>query len=190
MTGAEAARHILRYSGIHDVQVIPVRGFLTDHYHPSKKTLALSEANFHGNSLAALGVAAHEAGHALQHSVGYAPLNLRMALVPVTTLCSKLLPIIMVAALFGLFGPALGKTMLYAVVGIYLVLTLFQLVTLPVEFDASRRAKKQLLQLGILDNREIEGVTRTLDAAAFTYVAAFVSTLIWMLYYFSLANRR
>jgi Zn-dependent membrane protease YugP len=190
MTGAEAAHYILRSAGIHDVKVVPVRGFLTDYYHPQKKLLALSETNYHGNSLAALGVAAHESGHALQHAAGYTPLNLRMALVPVTTFCSKLLPIIMITALFGLLGPALSKTMLFAVVGIYMVLTLFQLVTLPVEFDASRRARKQLLQLGILDQREIEGVSRTLDAAALTYVAAFVSTLVWMLYYFTLANRR
>ncbi len=189
MTGAEAARHILQSSGIHDVKITVIRGFLNDHYHPTNKTLALSETNYHGNSLAALGVAAHEAGHAIQHAAGYAPLNFRMALVPITTFCSKLLPFVMLAALLGLLGPVMGRSAIYIVIGIYMVLTLFQLVTLPVEFDASRRAKRQLLQLGILDHSEINGVTRTLDAAAFTYVAAFVSTLLWMLYYFSLARR-
>lgn len=189
ITGAEAATRILRAAGIHDVSIVPIRGFLNDHFHPIEKKLALSEANYHGTSLAALGVAAHEAGHAIQQAVGYKPLNFRMALVPATTFCSKLLPFIMIGALIGVFGPALSKTMLFAVVGIYLVLTLFQLITLPVEFDASRRAKQQLRQLNILDSSESEGVTQTLDAAAFTYVAAFVTTLMWMLYYLMLARR-
>lgn len=189
ITGAEAAARILNAAGIRDVSIVPIRGFLNDHYHPIEKKLALSEANYHGTSLAALGVAAHEAGHAIQQAVGYKPLNFRMALVPVTTFCSKLLPFIMMGAIFGIFGPAMGRTLLFAVVGVYLVLTLFQLITLPVEFDASRRAKHQLQQLGILDRTEAEGVNQTLNAAAFTYVAAFVSTLMWMLYYLMLARR-
>jgi Zn-dependent membrane protease YugP len=185
ITGREAAASVMRSAGIHDVEIVECHGTLTDHYDPTHKRLALSQQNYRGTSLAALGVAAHEAGHAIQHKQAYAPLNLRMALVPITSFASQLLPVVMFGGFFfGGFGPLL----LNLGIGVYLVLTIFQLVTLPVEFDASKRAKLQLVDLGIVERDELEGVNRTLDAAAYTYVAAFVSSLGWLLYL--LASRR
>ncbi|MFU8847382.1 MAG: zinc metallopeptidase [Opitutales bacterium] len=184
ITGREAAAAVMASAGIHDVEIVECHGTLTDHYDPTHKRLALSQQNYRGSSLAALGVAAHEAGHAIQHKQEYAPLNLRMALVPVTGFASQLLPIVMFGGFFMGFGPIT----INIGIAIYLVLTVFQLVTLPVEFDASTRAKRQLVGLGIIDRDEMEGVTKTLDAAAYTYVAAFVSSLGWLLYL--LAARR
>ena len=186
ITGREAAQAVMQSAGIHDVEIVKCHGTLTDHYDPTHKRLALSEENYHGYSLAALGVAAHEAGHAIQHHQQYAPLNLRMSLVPITSFASQLLPIFIMGSLF-LMGPRSGPFLMLGI-GIYLVLTIFQLVTLPVEFDASKRAKAQLVNLGIVEQDEMEGVTKTLDAAAYTYVAAFVASLGWLLYL--LASRR
>ena len=184
ITGREAAAAVMESAGIHDVEIVQCHGTLTDHYDPTHKRLALSEENYRGTSLAALGVAAHEAGHAIQHRQEYAPLKTRMALVPITGFASQLLPIVMFGGFFMGFGPIT----INIGIAIYLVLTVFQLVTLPVEFDASTRAKKQLVGLGIVDRDEMDGVTKTLDAAAYTYVAAFVSSLGWLLYL--LAARR
>ncbi len=185
LTGAEAARAVLNANGVTDVRVEYVSGNLTDHYDPSRKVLALSRDNFYGTNIAALGVAAHEAGHAIQHKVGYAPLNLRMALVPVTNFACQLLPIVMIGGFFLFHSVAT----LYVGVAIYLVLTVFQLVTLPVEFNASARAKESLRELGIVGaGGESEGVESVLDAAALTYVAAFVSSLGWLLYMLARAN--
>lgn len=179
ITGREAAEAVMRSAGIHDVEIVQCGGTLTDHYDPTHKRLALSRDNYLGTSLAALGVAAHEAGHAIQDKEAYAPLNLRMALVPITNFASQMLPLVM----FGGFFFSLGSTLIYLGIFIYLVLTIFQLVTLPVEFDASIRAKKHLVGLGIVESDEIQGVNETLDAAAFTYVAAFISSLGWLLYF-------
>ena len=184
ITGREAAQAVMQSAGIHDVEIVQCRGTLTDHYDPTHKRLALSEANYQGYSLAALGVAAHEAGHAIQHKQAYAPLNLRMSLVPVTNIASQLLPIVMFGGFFLFHSPIL----INLGIAIYLVLTVFQLVTLPVEFDASKRAKAQLVNLRIVGEDELEGVTKTLDAAAYTYVAAFISSLGWLLYF--IASRR
>ena len=184
ITGREAALAVMHSAGINDVEIVECHGTLTDHYDPNHKRLALSRDNYRGSSLAALGVAAHEAGHAIQHKQGYAPLKTRMALVPVTGIASQFLPIIM----FGGFFFGMGPMLLNLGIAVYLVLTVFQLVTLPVEFDASKRAKAQLVGLGIVDADELVGVNRTLDAAAYTYVAAFVSSLGWLLDF--LAARR
>ena len=178
ITGREAAQAVMESAGIYDVEIVECHGTLTDHYDPNKKRLALSQDNFQGSSLAALGVAAHEAGHAIQHKQKYAPLNLRMALVPITSIASQALPFVMLGG-FMLFQSPMLITLGIA---IYLILTVFQLVTLPVEFDASKRAKAQLVGLGIIDQDELVGVNKTLDAAAYTYVAAFVSSLGWLLY--------
>ena len=186
MTGRDAARAVMSSAGIEDVQIVPIDGHLTDHYDPTRKILALSRENFQGTSLAALGVAAHEAGHAIQHRQRYAPLNLRMALVPVTNFACSLLPIVMLGGFF-LFNSLMT---IYIVIGIYVILTIFQLVTLPVEFNASNRAKAQLKSLGLIQGAEARGVDEVLDAAAFTYVAAFVSSLGWLLYLLSAANSR
>ena len=181
ITGAEAARFVMERAGIHDVDIVPTGGKLTDHYDPSNKRLALSEENYAGTSLAALGVAAHEAGHAIQHKVGYAALNIRMALVPMTGFASQTLNILLIGSFF------LPFINFYAVLPIivllYMVLTFFQLVTLPVEFDASKRAKEELIHLGIIEQDEMVGVRKTLDAAAWTYVAAFITSLGSLLYY-------
>ncbi len=183
ITGREAAAYVMRNAGIQDVEIVPVRGHLTDHYDPINKRLALSEENYAGSSLAALGVSAHEAGHAIQHAVGYKALQLRMSLIPITNIASRLLPFVIVGGFF--FG-MMGLIKLGILV--YLVLTVFQLVTLPVEFDASKRAKRELAGLGIIAPDEMPGVTNTLNAAAFTYVAAFVASLANLLYLIMLSR--
>ena len=180
ISGAEAADAVMRAAGIHDVQIVRVPGKLTDHYDPVNRRLALSEQNYHGTSLAALGVAAHEAGHAIQHKVGYSMMQVRQNMVPVVNFAA---PIAYMVTGFGFFLLAhLGALPMMIGIAALGVLTLFQLVTLPVEFDASRRAKAQLVTLGILGRDEMEGVNETLDAAALTYVAAFVSSLGNLLY--------
>ena len=185
-TGRDAAEAVLLAAGVDGVRIVEIDGRLTDHYDPTKKVLALSRENYRGTSLAALGVSAHEAGHAIQHKFNYAPLNLRMALVPITNFACSLLPIIMLGG-FLLFNSMLT---IYAGVAVYLILTVFQLVTLPVEFDASARAKARLRDLALVDGSEQKGVSEVLDAAAFTYVAAFISSLGWLLYLLSAANNR
>lgn len=180
ITGREAARAVMDRAGITDVSIEAIPGHLTDHYDPIGRKLVLSEENYNGTSLAALGVAAHEAGHAIQHKVGYSMLHFRMALVPATNFVSRVVPIVLLAGFF--LARGLSGVMLDVAIICYAVITLFQLITLPVEFDASRRAKAQLVDLGILDRDEMPGVNQTLNAAALTYVAAFVSSLLYLLY--------
>lgn len=182
VTGAQAAREILNAANIHDVEVVEINDMLGDHYDPSKKRLCLSTDVYRTPSVAALGIAAHECGHAIQHRKAYAPLELRMAIVPATMIVSQILPFVMLAA----FIPALGLGMkALMIAGIcYAVLAVFQLITLPVEFDASRRAKIVLQQMGMVRaGEEAKGVNTVLNAAAWTYVAAFVATLGTLLYY-------
>ena len=181
ITGREAAAAVMESAGIHDVEIVEVEGMLSDHYDPSKKRLALSPDNFHGTSLAALGVAAHEAGHAIQDKVGYGMMAVRQSLVPAVQVAS---PIAMILGGFAIFlvGGAMGGLLLKIAIGALAVITVFQFVTLPVEFDATARAKRQLVQLGIVDPDEMAGVHETLDAAALTYVAAFVASLGQMLH--------
>lgn len=176
ITGREAAAAVMESAGIHDVEIVRVEGQLTDHYDPSNKRLALSEQNYHGTSLAALGVAAHEAGHAIQHKVGYAMMTVRQTLVPVTQISAGASQFLIIAGIL-LGAKGLGGIFLTIGAVALAVICLFQLVTLPVEFDASRRAKAQLVNLGIVGRDEMEGVHETLDAAALTYVAAFVASL-------------
>jgi|TARA_B110000438_G_scaffold299474_1_gene349697 Zn-dependent membrane protease YugP len=178
ITGREAAEYVMRSAGVEGVQITSTRGHLTDHYNPVTKNLVLSEENYHGHSLAALGVAAHEAGHAIQHAQGYSALKARMALVPVVGIANNLLMVMMFG---GFFLGMTGLTILGVVA--YGAITLFNLVTLPVEFDASKRAKLALVGTGILSPDERKGVDETLDAAGWTYVAAFVSSLAWLLYF-------
>lgn len=178
LTGARAARRMLSEAGISDVTIREVSGHLSDHYDPVKKELCLSSENFHGTSLAALGVAAHEAGHALQHQAAYAPLNIRMALVPVTSFASGAAMWIAIGGFF----VGLTKLVIPAIV-VFGIIALFQLVTLPVEYDASRRAKECLLKMGVITEQEHEGVSAVLNAAALTYVAALVSSLFTLLHF-------
>lgn len=182
ITGREAAAAVMAAAGIYDVSIEETGGHLTDHYDPTHKRLVLSSENYRGTSLAALGVAAHEAGHAIQHKVGYSMLNFRMALVPATNVVSQVLPLIILGSLFTGF---MSGVVLDIAIICYAVLTVFQLVTLPVEFDASRRAKQQLVALGVVDRDEMYGVNETLNAAALTYVAAFIGALFQLLYLIS-----
>jgi hypothetical protein len=183
ITGREAAEAVMNRAGISDVEIEEIPGHLTDHYDPLNRRLCLSSENYRGTSLAALGVAAHESGHAIQHKVGYKALQARMALIPATQITSQILPIVIIGGFF--FG-GLGGIMLDIGIICYAVLTLFQLITLPVEFDASRRAKVELVNLGILDRDEMPGVNETLNAAALTYVAAFATVLMQLLWLLSM----
>src|SRR5689334_16131290 len=186
ITGAEAARVILQAAQIHDVEVVETNDFLGDHYDPTNKQLHLSTNVYNTPSVAALGVAAHETGHAIQHAKAYAPLKARMAIVPVTMIASQMLPFVIFG---GLFFHMTGLITL----GIYcyLILLAFQLVTLPVEFDASRRAKIILQQMKIIQpGEEAVGVNKVLNAAALTYVAAFIAALGNLLWLLSIRDRR
>jgi Zn-dependent membrane protease YugP len=186
MSGAEAAREVLAAAQINDVEVVEINGMLGDHYDPSHKRLCLSSDVYRTPSVAALGIAAHEAGHAIQHARAYAPLKARMALVPITMFASQLLPFIILGGfLFHMAG------LIKLGVIVYAVLALFQLITLPVEFDASRRAKIVLQEMGMITaGPEAIGVKRVLDAAAWTYVAAFVAALANLLYLLIIARGR
>jgi Zn-dependent membrane protease YugP len=177
--GAEAAQAVMQSAGINDVEIVEVPGELSDHYDPIHKRLALSRDNYHGTSLAALGVAAHEAGHAIQHKVGYSMMTVRQTLAPATQIAASISNYVIMGGilLLTLAGNAMGYNLLMFGAIALGVICLFQFVTLPVEFDASRRAKAQLVNLGILDRDEMPGVNETLDAAALTYVAAFVAAL-------------
>ena len=176
ISGREAAAAVMESAGIRDVEIIRVPGQLTDHYDPSKKRLALSEHNYDGTSLAALGVAAHEAGHAIQHKVGYSMMTLRQTLVPATQIASGASQFLIIIGIV-LGAQAAGGIFLMLGAAALATICLFQLVTLPVEFDATARAKAQLVNLGIVGRDEMPGVNQTLDAAALTYVAAFVASL-------------
>ncbi len=181
VTGAQAARKILEASNIHDVEVVEINDMLGDHYDPTQKRLCLSSDVYNTPSVAALGIAAHECGHAIQHQKAYAPLQWRMAVVPMTMAVSSILPFIMIG---GLFVPMLGMKLIMVAAVCYAVLAVFQLITLPVEFDASRRAKAILQQMGLVRaGEEANGVNTVLNAAALTYVAAFVTVLSTLLYY-------
>ena len=184
LTGAQTARRILDNAGLNDMPIEEVEGRLSDHYDPTKRALFLSSDNFHGQTIAAVGVAAHESGHALQHQAAYGLFNVRMALVPVTQFVSMAYA----AILFAGFFLGLLKIALPIIIVTFAVITLFQLVTLPVEYDASRRAKEQLFRLGLVHEHERAGVSKVLDAAALTYVAALVSSILTLLYYLSLAR--
>ncbi len=189
MTGAEVAQSILRDNDIHDVTVKPVAGTLTDHYNPLTKTLALSEPVYGGRSMAAFGVAAHEVGHAIQHARGYAMLKFRSAWVPVTKVSSSLsMFIIIAAAMMGAGQTAAGQgglamTLAWIGVAMFAATTVFTLITLPVEFDASRRALATLESGGYMNGEELNGARKVLNAAAMTYVAAFVASLLTLLYW-------
>lgn len=177
-TGAQAAQRLLDGAGITDVSVVETHGFLSDHYNPVTKTLALSEQVYGSNSVAAIGVACHEAGHAIQHARAYAPLWMRSALVPVVGFGSSASNILLMMGFLLSSKPLL----MFGIIA-FSTIVLFQLVTLPVEFDASARAKRLCVESGIISEDEKRGVSSVLNAAALTYVAAFVSSLLTLLYY-------
>lgn len=177
LTGAQAAQKILYQAGIRDVRIEHVRGSLTDHYDPSSKVVRLSDATYDSASVAAIGVAAHECGHVLQHHEGYAPLKLRSTLVPAANIGSKLgIPLILI-------GILLGANSILVNIGIWVfcLAVLFQIVTLPVEFNASKRAVQILDKQGILSGQEVSQCRQVLSAAAFTYVAAAAASILQLL---------
>jgi Zn-dependent membrane protease YugP len=183
LTGAQLAKRILDANGIHDVTIHATQGHLTDHYDPRHKRLVLSEANYHGTSVAALGVSAHECGHAIQHQHAYAPLQWRMAAVGLTQIVAN--PFWMFGAIIlASIGLIATNTALLLIAVAYGAMMIFQLITLPVEFDATARAKKIVPELdAVASGEEFRGMCKVLDAAAMTYVAAFITSLAWFLYH-------
>lgn len=193
MSGAEAARRILDRNGLYDVKVEKARGYLSDHYDPRANVIRLSEATHDSVSVAALGVAAHEAGHAVQHATGYFPIKVRSAIIPVTQIGSSLaMPIFLVGILLSYaqyVTAEVGGIIMGAGILLFSLTAFFQLVTLPVEFNASSRALKTLEEAGILYEEEISGARKVLSAAAMTYVAALASSLASLLRLILIANR-
>ena len=184
ITGAEAARRILFESGVYDVKIEHVGGNLTDHYDPKGKVLRLSDATYSNTSAGAVGVAAHEAGHAIQHAKNYIPLKLRNAIVPVTNIGSRLaFPLILVGILLSAVAPYYAY-IAYAGVACFGLVTLFQLLTLPTEFNASKRAIRCIRDAGVLEKSEIKGAKKVLTAAAMTYVAALAVSFAQLLRFF------
>ncbi len=186
LSGAEVAKAMLRANRLHDVKVEAVQGALSDHYDPRSRTVRLSAENYRKASVAGMAVAAHEVGHAIQHAKGYTPLQVRAALVPVASIGANFGPwLVIIGFMIGAMGLAQIGIMLFAAA------VLFQLVTLPVEFNASNRAMQQLAQMGLVTPSDSGGARAVLNAAAMTYVAALAASLAYLLYYLSifLANR-
>lgn len=184
MTGADIARHMMRQENINDVELECIPGELTDHFDPKAKVVRLSEAVYNGRSIASLGIAAHEVGHVIQDARGYAPMHVRSVIYPTASIGSKLsIPLIFVGLVF-LHMPAL----VWAGVFLFAASTFFTVVTLPVEFNASSRALHALEFGNILEPDEMAGARQVLNAAALTYVAAAVTSILWLLHYLSLAN--
>ncbi len=198
MTGAEAARRILDSNGLYDVRVEHINGHLNDHFDPRDNVIRLSDATYGSTSVAALGVAAHEAGHAVQHATGYIPIRIRGAVIPVTRLGSMMsMPLFFIGLLvigFAEIDPIIGEYLMFGGILFFSLSTVFQLVTLPVEFNASSRALKTLESSGMLYGEEVDGAKSVLSAAAMTYVAALatsIATLIrFILIAASASNRR
>lgn len=179
MTGEQVARMVLDHNGLQNVPVLPAPGGpLSDHYDPRKRTVNLSQAVFEGNAVASAAIAAHEVGHAIQHEKAYTPFRLRSAMFPAVAFASKAWLFLL---MIGLFAQIAGL-MTFAVI-LFAVVVVFQLVTLPVEFDASRRAKEQLNKLGLVSSGEADGVSQVLSAAAMTYMAAALAALTQLAYY-------
>ncbi len=184
LTGAEAARMVLEMNGVTGVQIKPIAGELTDHFDPRTNTISLSQGVYDVTSVAAVGVAAHEAGHAVQYAVGYSPIKIRTAIIPVTQIGSTLSwPILLVGLLLG------SETLAMAGVMLFCAVVLFQLVTLPVEFNASNRALDALGASGYLQPEQLSGAGKVLRAAAMTYVAALAQALAQLLRLLLIANR-
>lgn len=178
ITGKEMAEKLLNRNGITDVQVLKADGFLSDHYDPSKKVIKLSSKVYESNSVAAIGIAAHETGHAIQHAKSYTPLVLRNMMVPVASIGSNFSYIVIIA---GMFMGAMGLVKIGIV--LFSIVVAFQIITLPVEFDASSRAKRMMLEYAFVSESDMKGVSKVLNAAAMTYVAAAASSIMTLLYF-------
>lgn len=190
ITGAQAARRILDANGLAQVQIEHISGELTDHYDPKANVVRLSDGVYNDNSTAAVGIACHEVGHALQYACGYGPVKLRMAIIPVTQVGSKLaLPLILIG-LFLNYLSGVFLTVAYVGIGLFALSTFFQLVTLPVEYNASNRALQQIQEHGILRESEMLGAKSVLSAAALTYVAALAVSLMQLLRFLILVGGR
>lgn len=193
-TGREVARAILDKAGLEHISIETTRGSLTDHYDPRNKTVYLSESVYYSQSVSAIGVAAHEVGHAIQHNSGYSPLKIRSALVPYANIGSRLaLPLLIMAFIFqgsAAMAPSIAQPIITVGLILFASSTLFTFVTLPVEFIASRRAKVILVEGGILNAEELGMASEVLNAAAKTYVAAFAMSLIQLIRLITLFNRR
>ena len=183
LTGAETARAILNANGLSDVKVEAVRGVLSDHYDPRTKTVRLSEDNYRHASVAGSAVAAHEVGHAIQHAQAYAPLQWRSTLVPVASIGGNFAPLVLMFGFMTGINSALGGSLVQIGILLFAAVVLFQLITLPVEFDASRRAMVQMEKLGIATTGDVGGSRQVLNAAAMTYVAAAASSVAYLLHY-------
>lgn len=187
MTGYDAATLLMRNRGVNDISVNRVRGRLSDHYHPAKRQVNLSESTYGSASVAAVAVAAHEVGHVMQKKSGYLPYKIRNFLVPITNIGSRLaFPVIIAGLLVDLLTATtpIGEYLVYAGIAMYGLSTLFMLVTLPVEYNASRRARKMLLEDGVLAQDEIGGAKKVLNAAALTYVASLLISFVYFLRFF------
>ena len=190
LTGAQAAEAVLRYNGLYGIRIERVSGSLTDHYDPRSNVIRLSDSVYGSSSTAAIGVACHEAGHAVQHAQNYLPVKIRTAIVPITNIGSRLsMPLIIFGLLFGATSYFFA-TMAYVGVACFALSTIFQLVTLPTEFDASRRALTAIRQQGLLEGEELAGAQKVLSAAAMTYVAALAVSVTQLLRLMMLVNRR
>jgi hypothetical protein len=192
MTGYDTATRLMHNRGVYDIAVNRVDGKLTDHYNPSKKVVNLSMSTFGSASVASVAVAAHEVGHVMQKQEGYVPYKIRNVLVPLTNIGSRLaLPLILIGILLDAFWYAapmpVGEWIVYAGIALYGLSTLFMLVTLPVEFNASKRAKKMLVEDGVLAPEEVAGASKVLSAAALTYVAALCVSLVYFLRFMLIA---
>ena len=189
MSGQEVAEKMLRDHGITDVQIICTEGQLTDHYNPANRTVNLSKGVYSGRNAAATAVAAHEVGHAVQHATAYSMLQFRSAMVPVQNISGTIINIIVMASIFGgafLFQTFPMQTVLYVIIGAYSVMTLFTLITLPVEFDASKRALVWMTASGVVTSTEKSKAQDALKWAAMTYVVAALGAVLTLLYYVSL----
>ena len=188
VTGVQAAQALLAYNGLRQVRVEGTRGRLTDHYDPRRKVLRLSSGVANSPSVAAVGIVAHEVGHAVQHNVGYAPLRVRTALVPVANLGSRFGFICVILGLIlYMFGAGFGLDVMWVGIWLFAAAVLFALVTLPVEYDASNRARQMLQKTGLVSAREYEGASAVLSAAALTYVAALLQAVAQLFYFVILA---
>lgn len=181
ITGADAARRVLQSNGISNVRVERTGGQLTDHFDPRSNVIRLSDQVYNSTSIASIGVACHEAGHAVQHATQYAPIKLRTAVIPITNIGSRLaMPLILIGLLLSYLGN-FSYTIVYIGIGCFALTLLFELITLPVEFNASNRAIRAIEEYGMLSAEEIKGAKKTLQAAALTYIAAAAVTLAQLL---------
>lgn len=184
LTGAESARLMLERAGVTNCRIEPIAGRMSDHYDPRDRTLRLSEPVYNARSISAIGVACHEAGHALQHAQGYKWLQMRSSMVPVTNIASKMsMPVLMVGMMMLSLAPVLGQWVVLAGVALFAAAVVFSVITLPVEWDASARAKTAMVNAGFVNQQEASGANKVLNAAFLTYLASAIASIMTLLYY-------